>query len=47
MPINKKGSIYDVNNYGPVTLLSTFDKVFEKLLSTQVTEYMELRLRTT
>lgn len=46
VPIHKRESIYDVKNYRPVTLLPTTDKVFEKLLSTQVTACMEPRLST-
>ena len=37
----KKDSTYEVKNYKPVTLLPACDKVFEKLLSQQVTAFIE------
>ena len=37
-------SIHEVKNYRPVTLLPACDKVFEKLLSQQVTAFIEPRL---
>ena len=40
----KKDSIYEVKNYRPVTLIPACDKVFEKLLSQQVTAFIEPRL---
>ena len=43
-PVYKKDSIYEVKNYRPVTLLPACDKVFEKLLSQQVTAFIEPRL---
>ena len=44
VPVHKKESTHDVKNYRPVTLLSACDKVFEQLLSRQVTAFMEPRL---
>ena len=31
IPIHKGGSTQDINNYRPITLLSIFDKIIEKL----------------
>ena len=33
IPIHKKGSTKDVNNYSPISLLTTFSKIFEKLMA--------------
>ena len=44
IPVFKKDNHLDVKNYRPITLLAASDKVFEKLLSRQVTAYMEPRL---
>ena len=38
-PIFKKGNKHDLENYWPITMLSTIDKVFESLLSKQITHY--------
>ena len=32
IPIHKGGSTQDVNNYKPISLLSIFDKIIEKLM---------------
>ena len=42
--VYKKDSIYEVNNYRPVTLLPACDEVFEKTLGQQVTAFIEPRL---
>ena len=44
IPVYKKDSIYEEKYYRPVTLLPVCDKVFEKLLSQQVSAFMETRL---
>jgi len=38
-PIFKKGDKHDVEHYRPITTLSIIDKVFESLLSKQITHY--------
>ena len=40
-PIFKNGSKYDRNNYGPISVLSVVAKVFEKLISKQLSTYFE------
>ena len=42
IPSYKKGSIKDVNNYHPISLLSIFSKIMEKIMSTRLTNYLEL-----
>ena len=34
----------EVKNYRPVTVLPAVDKIYEKLLSKQITEYMDPKL---
>ena len=38
--LHKKGNRNDINNYRPITLLSSLSKLFEKALFNQITEYM-------
>ena len=40
-PIFKKGDKHNVENYRPITTLSIIDKVFESLLSKQITHYFD------
>lgn len=40
--IFKKGSKQDLNNYMPIKLLSKFSKITEKILNTQMYNYLEL-----
>ena len=42
IPIHKKGSTKDVNNYRPISLLSTCSKIFEKLIATRLNNFLEL-----
>ena len=42
IPSHKKGSTKDVNNYRPISLLSTFSKIMEKLMASRLTKYLEL-----
>jgi len=39
-PIFKKGSQLDVNNYRPISLLSTFNKILEKLVFTRLIKFI-------
>lgn len=41
MPIHKRNNHRDVNDYRPITILAAVDKVFEQLLGSQVTQFME------
>lgn len=42
IPIFKnKGSVDDVNNYRPISLLPTFSKIFESILKDQINTYFE------
>ena len=41
VPIFKKGSKKDPNNYRPVSLTSTCCKIMEKLIRDQISDYME------
>ena len=36
IPSHKKGSTTDVNNYRPISLLSTFGKIMEKLMDVRL-----------
>ena len=41
-PIHKKNSKLEVPNYGPISLLSNIDKIFEKLMHSRLTiEFLE------
>ena len=42
IPSHKKGFIKDVNNYRPISLLSIFSKIMEKILSTRLSNYPEV-----
>ena len=42
IPVHKlKGSILDIQNYHPISLLSNIDKLFEKIMLSQVTSILE------
>ena len=40
-PLHKKDSVLDKSNFRPVTVLPAFDKVFERIIQTQMSEYFE------
>ena len=42
IPSHKKGPTDDVNNYRPISLLSVFSKIIEKLMVVRLTTYLEL-----
>ena len=42
IPIHKKGSTNDVNNYCPISLLSTFSKIMEKLMAVRLNNFLHL-----
>ena len=42
IPSHKKGPTNDVNNYRPISLLSVFSKILEKLMVVRLTTYLEL-----
>ena len=42
VPSHKKGPTNDVNNYRPISLLSIFSKLLEKLMVVRLTTYLEL-----
>ena len=41
IPCLKKGSSKDVNNYRPISLLSIFGKIMEKLMAARLTNYLD------
>ena len=41
VPILKGGSSQDVNNYRPISLLSIFDKIIEKLIHKKLYDFLE------
>ena len=41
VPLHKKDNHSDIKNYRSITILAAVDKVFEQLLSNQVTQFME------
>ena len=41
IPIHKKDSKLKVSNYRPISLLSNIDKIFEKLMHTRLSEFLE------
>ena len=43
IPIHKKGSKLDVDNYRPISLLSNVNKVFEKLMYERVYRFLTLK----
>ena len=41
IPIYKKGDVNNINNYQPISILSQFNKIFEKLISCGLTQFLE------
>ena len=42
IPIHKKGSTKDINNYRPISLLSIFSKIMEKLMAIRLNSFLDL-----
>jgi hypothetical protein len=43
MPLLKnKGSISDISNYRPISMLSVFSKIFEKLVHKEVSHFFAI-----
>ena len=42
LPLHKGGSTEDLNNFRPISLLSIFDKIIEKLMHKNLYEFLEL-----
>ena len=40
IPVFKKGSTYDVNNYRPISLLPVMSKIFKKLVYTRLVSFL-------
>lgn len=40
-PVYKSGDPYDVSNYRPISLLTTFSKILEKLVNTRLLSFLE------
>ena len=43
IPVHKDGSKHNVNNYRPISILSTYSKIFEKVMYSQLSNYFEYK----
>ena len=41
LPLHKGGSSQDLNNFRPISLLSIFDKIIEKLMHKRLYDFLE------
>ena len=39
IPIHKRGSTQDLNNFCPISLLSVFDKIIEKMIHSRLQSF--------
>ena len=42
VPVFKEGNRHDFNNYRPISLLSSFSKLFEKIVAKQLLRYLHI-----
>ena len=42
IPLHKGGSTQDLNNFRPISLLSIFDKIIEKIMHNRLYDFLEL-----
>jgi hypothetical protein len=42
VPIFKSGDSFDMNNYRPISLLSIFSKILEKIVATRLTDFLSI-----
>ena len=42
VPVFKDGDCHDFNNYRPISLLSSFSKLFEKIVAKQLLRYLHI-----
>ena len=40
-PLFKSGDSDDINNYRPISIVNSYSKIFEKVMATQIAEYLE------
>ena len=40
IPVHKKGALCDIQNYRPIAILPTINKVFERIIFSQITTYL-------
>jgi retron-type reverse transcriptase len=41
VPVFKKGDIFDMGNYRPISLINLIGKIFEKIICLQITDYLD------
>ena len=43
VPLHKKGDVFDIGNYRPISLLPLISKMFEKIVGQKLTDHLETR----